>query len=109
MSTSGGDYSAAESRLRALNERYGANPSWRAKASYDLGYIAAVRGRLEDAQRHMSDVTEAYGEGSSRASSFYGALSRADFDIRFRHDPARGLKELEAAIARQPLESVKAA
>ena len=54
-----GDYALAETRARAFDARFGADPNWRAFARRELGTIAAVHGKLHDAERFLREAMAA--------------------------------------------------
>jgi tetratricopeptide (TPR) repeat protein len=108
LASSGGDYRTAEARARSFKERHGESPGYRALASQELADLATVRGRLAEAERHWRDAMNAHAEAGPGSAAYLGAVVSLGFlDMWFRRDPARGLKELERALAQYPLDSLK--
>jgi serine/threonine-protein kinase len=106
LAGSGGDHEAAEARARTLQEKHGESLFWRGGASELLGLLAAARGKLSQAQRHLRDATVASSEEGDIQQYLRGAISIGLLDILFRHQPTRGLQAVETALARYPLDSL---
>jgi tetratricopeptide (TPR) repeat protein len=107
LASSGGDYAAAEAYARRLAERYGDNAYYRANAADHLARLAAIRGQLAEAERHARDAMQIVGEAGDTGSYFRYATLLGAVDVRLRRDPERGLHEVEQALARFPLDSMK--
>ncbi|HEX2637052.1 MAG TPA: protein kinase [Gemmatimonadales bacterium] len=106
LASSGGNHEAAEARARTLQENHGESLFWRRDASELLGLLAAVRGRLSEAQRHLRDAAVASSEEGDIRQYLLGAISIGLLDISFRHQPGRGLHAVETALKRYPLDSL---
>jgi eukaryotic-like serine/threonine-protein kinase len=117
LAASGGDYEAAEDHARRIAAPHPESPFLRWTSSDELAKLAAVRGRLAEAERHGRDAQEAALEAGGPpayvaqvvANSFYliEASAPGNFDVRLRRAPAQVLKPVEAALARYPLDSLK--
>jgi eukaryotic-like serine/threonine-protein kinase len=107
LASSGGDYAGAEIRARALVERQGMNPHWRAEGSRQIAHLALLRGMLVEGERHLRQALKADIEAGSPAARLDGAVSLASLNVRFRGEAARGLVEVDTALARYPLDSLK--
>ena len=106
LAGSGGDHEAAEARARTLQEKHGESLFWRGGASELLGLLAAARGKLSQAQRHLRDATVASSEEGDIPQYLRGAIWISLLDIVFRQQPTRGLRAVETALARHPLDSL---
>jgi eukaryotic-like serine/threonine-protein kinase len=107
LASARGDYGTAEDYVRSLSERFGASYTWRAYTTDQFARLAAVQGRLADATRYQREGMEASAEEGESADYVGGAIFLALLDIQLRRQPARGLKQLEAALARYPLDSMQ--
>jgi eukaryotic-like serine/threonine-protein kinase len=101
-----GDHEAAEAHARTLQEKHGESLFWRGGASELLGLLAAARGKLSQAQRHLRDATVASREEGDIRQHLLGAIWIGLVDISFRHQPTRGLQAVETVLARDPLDSL---
>jgi eukaryotic-like serine/threonine-protein kinase len=107
LATFDGDYSTAERRARALKERHGETPSLRALASEQLAMLATLRGRLAEAERYWQETMETYIEAASTPPYFAAAIALGLNDVWLRREPSRGLGDLEGALTKYPLTSLK--
>jgi tetratricopeptide (TPR) repeat protein len=106
LATSSGNYGSAEAHARALKKRHGESLMWRLATTDQLAYLAAVRGRQAEAERHRRDAMQASAESGEAANYIAEAVAVAWPDVWVRHETARALKEVEAALARYPLDSM---
>jgi tetratricopeptide (TPR) repeat protein len=95
-----GDYDLAEDYARALRDAHRGDPAWELEASRMLASLAAVRGRMAEARRHVDEVNDkAWELGLSYTKqgprSVLDASARADFQLRFVGDgsAARAIKD----------------
>ncbi|MEK6253710.1 MAG: tetratricopeptide repeat protein, partial [Gemmatimonadales bacterium] len=88
-------------RLRDENT----DPAWTAVGSYALGHVAAIQGKLADAERHWQEATRASGEVGD-AFPAWPLMQVFDLDIHVRGDTARALASIETILADYPLESM---
>jgi tetratricopeptide (TPR) repeat protein len=103
LASAQGVYSAAEHAARALRDEQRPLLEWNNEATFILAAVAAVQGKLSRAERDYEDVM-ALDESHGRLRWYFrDALDIAQFDLRLRHQPAEGLRRLEAALRRHPL------
>jgi Flp pilus assembly protein TadD/tRNA A-37 threonylcarbamoyl transferase component Bud32 len=100
---SGGDYRGAETHLLTLRNQHGL--FWRAVASHMLAHLASLRGKVAETEGHLRDAVAAV-DDSDPLHYVLLSISQAEIDIDIRGLPARGLKHVERAIARFPLQSM---
>ena len=82
-----------------------ADPSWTSIGSVALGNVAAIQGRLGEAERHWQ---EAVLEASDAGNAFpaWPLMQVFDLDIHVRGDTARALRDVEAILEEYPLEGM---
>jgi tetratricopeptide (TPR) repeat protein/predicted Ser/Thr protein kinase len=103
-----GEYDVAEAHVRALRDARRGSLYWRARTSGMLADLARVRGRLADAERYLRDAMAANEERGLAAEYLYSAVDLARLDVWFRDARDRGLRQVEAALHRYPLDSITA-
>ena len=101
-----GQYDSAAAVARRLWSARRADPVVRAQASRWLARTATVRGRLREAERWHREEAEGERERGSRAFSLVAALMPTAHDIWFRDRPEAGVRAMDDALARQPLDSL---
>jgi serine/threonine-protein kinase len=109
LASTAGDYADAEARAIGLRDGAWANPDWRASGSEYLAWLALVRGRLDEAERHWHDVREARVQAGDATAPIAWALSVASLRIRQRGDTGSGLALVDSVLRRHPLESSRPA
>jgi len=102
-----GDYMTAASRAQALKARFGTDPQWRADAERHLAIVAATGGRLKEAERHLRSAMLARAEASQPDGYLAEAFILASLLAALADQPHRSIRELESAVARYPLDSMK--
>ena len=110
-----GDYRMAKARAQTLLQRFGEDPYWRAEANRHLGIFEAAAGRFRNAERYVRSAMTARLEGSRAASHVPGAGAPRYFDdaillaslAALGGGQDRGRRELERALDRYPLDSVR--
>ncbi len=101
-----GEYDEAVARLEELREDELASPYWRTQTSLELAALAAVRGRLAEAERHYRDAM-ASDERRDLPRGFLIAATRlARMNLFVRGDVPGGLTTLEFALAAHPLDGL---
>jgi tetratricopeptide (TPR) repeat protein len=106
LAFSRGDYDEAAAQVRDLRDR---NPANLALRSETVGWLAAFAqhaGRIAEAERHLRDQMRANEERRLPGASLHGAIDLAWLDVWSRERPADGLREIEQALERQPLDSL---
>ena len=98
-----GDFVTAEERLSKLLDVSGRNLYWRARASTGLAAVAAVQGRLAEAERHTRDAMETSEARGQAAGYLGGALDLAEWALELQGDTSRALQTMEDALAKHPL------
>ncbi|MCL7960332.1 MAG: hypothetical protein M8861_09085, partial [marine benthic group bacterium] len=78
---------------------------WTEFGSYALGHVAAIQGKLGEAERHWREAAQAAGE-AGEAFPAWPLMQVFDLDIYVRRDTSRALAGLEAILAEYPLESM---
>jgi tetratricopeptide (TPR) repeat protein len=106
LEASRGDYITAAADARRFRERYAEGPLDRADASRWLADIALARGRLAEAEEYTRDAMAASVEAGRPADYLKDAGTLGFTDIWFRRRPMDGLRTVEAALARYPLDSI---
>jgi tetratricopeptide (TPR) repeat protein len=101
------DYAAAQAIGQEIKDHYSFDPVSTAQASRDLASFALVRGRLRDAELQTRDAMMASIDGGRSADYLRDAVELAFINTWFRRQPGRGLKTVEAALARFPLDSIR--
>jgi len=107
LTSSVGDYVVAAARARAYRDRRAATSVERIGASRDMAKIAAVQGRLAEAEQDTRDAMAAGVDAGRRADYLKDAAVLGFTDLWFRRQPARGLRTMEAGLARYPLASLR--
>ncbi|MEE8551226.1 MAG: tetratricopeptide repeat protein [Gemmatimonadota bacterium] len=106
LASAQGDYEGAAAHVRALRESQSGSLSWRVRTSRELAKLAAVRGRLGEAERHLRDAMTA---NEQRGSPWGYVSTAADLGVLhawLRRDADGGLQQVEAALDRYPLDSM---
>lgn len=101
-----GAYDSAAGQLRPLSEGHELDPSWRSFANLQLANVAAVQGRLAEADRRLQDAM-AVDEGRGSITGYLRlAALRSLFAASVVGQPDESLQRLEAALRRHPLNSM---
>jgi tetratricopeptide (TPR) repeat protein len=101
-----GIYDSATARLRSLSEGRQPDPGWRSAASWQLGNIAAVRGRLSEGARRLREGMAVDEDRASLPNYLSKAASLGSFAAWIGDAPDQALREVEAALRRHPLETI---
>jgi tetratricopeptide (TPR) repeat protein len=101
-----GDYIPAAAVARRFRDRHAEGPLDRADASRWLADLALARGRLSEAEDHTRDAMAASVDAGRAANYLKDAATLGFIDIWFRRRPLPGLRTVEAALARYPLDSI---
>jgi serine/threonine-protein kinase len=102
-----GDYATARVRAQDLLERFGADLHWQAEAHRHLAIVAALRGQLVEAERHLREAMAARLRTGRTNHYFSEVILLASLTAAVAGEPARGASELERALAQHPLRSLK--
>jgi tetratricopeptide (TPR) repeat protein/predicted Ser/Thr protein kinase len=102
-----GDFATAAAYVDSLLGR-DRSPVWRAAGHSRLAYAALARGKLTDAERHTREAMAANQARGVPGEYINGALVIAQVHLLHRDDPARALREIDAALARHPLSTMPA-
>ena len=81
------------------------DPAWAAMGSLGLGHVAAIRGKLAEAESHWEEATRLWDEVSD-AFAPWPLMQIFDLDIHVRRDTARALATLEGILTDYPLENL---
>jgi serine/threonine-protein kinase len=101
-----GDYATARARARELLERFGADPGQRAGAHRYLAIVAALRGQLMEAERHLREAMPARLKAGTINAYFAEVILLASLAAAVAGEPSRAVSELERALAQHPLRSL---
>ena len=107
LAASGGDYGTAERLARSFEQRHGTDPQWRQLARRRLADLALVKGKLAEADDQLSEAMAVSEAGQDTSGYLDLAIDRAMIDIiNFRGQRARGLRQIERALAKYPIRSL---
>jgi tetratricopeptide (TPR) repeat protein len=101
------DFAMAQALIDSMMSRYGTDPGWRGDISAAFGEIAATRGRIDDARRHWKDAMAATVETGSAMGYLFHAVNLAGVLTVAAGEPAKGIHEVEQALAKYPLDALK--
>lgn len=101
-----GDYAAAEAALRDLRADHPQSPFWRATTSAELATLAAVRGGLEEARRHLADATETNARRDLPRQILVDAVRLAELELWVGRDAGAALATLDGALGAHPLDAI---
>ena len=104
-----GDYATARERAQELLERFGADPGWRGEAHRRLAIVAALRGQLMDAERHLREAMSARLKAGRTDQYLAEVILLASLTAAVAGEPSRAAGELERALAQHPLRSLQPA
>lgn len=119
IATGRGDYATAEREIERLRGEQQASPYWTNWTSGALAMLAEVRGHLARATQHWRDhMAESEQRGlrgqyiggaltSGPEQYLGGAVSLGWLDLRYRHRVSDALKEVDAALTRYPLSTIR--
>jgi tetratricopeptide (TPR) repeat protein len=88
-------------RLRDENT----DPAWTAVGSFELGHVAAIQGKMAEAERHWQEAARA-SRDEGDAFPAWPLMQVFDIDIHVRSDTARALRDVEAILEEYPLEGM---
>ena len=101
-----GDFEGARARTQRMLADAGTDPGSRLEPLKMLGTLALISGHLDESDRDF-DAVEALQAGEGSGGGYIeAAVALAFSDIWYRHESARGLALLDAAVARYPLASL---
>ena len=101
-----GDYASARARAQELLEHSGADPGLRAGAHRHLAIVAALRGQLMEAERHLREAMPARLKAGRINYYFAEVILLASLAAAVAGEPSRAVRELERALAQHPLRSL---
>jgi tetratricopeptide (TPR) repeat protein len=104
-----GDYATARARAQELLEHFGADAGSRATGHRHLAIVAAVRGQLIEAERHLREAMSARLKAgrTNSYSYFVEVILLASLRAAVAGEPSRAVSELERALAQRPLRSLQ--
>jgi tetratricopeptide (TPR) repeat protein len=108
LASTQGRYEEAAEHLRVLRESRPANLFWRGFTSNRLAGMAIARGHLAEAEQHLDDAMAAEQQRGLPTEYLENALWRAQIAIWFRGATQDGLRQVDEALARYPLQSIPA-
>ena len=101
-----GEYEAAAAQARELAQRQREDVGWRVDTGRWLAALAALRGRLEEADRSMAATMEEQLGWGSRGGYLEDAVYAARLDLHVRSDTVAALRRIQGALAAMPLDSI---
>jgi serine/threonine-protein kinase len=101
------DYAMAERRAQEFDSRFGADPTWRGFARRELATVAAIHGKLGDAERYLREAMAAQVEASRPDDYLSDAILLGSVIAVVKGDRARGFREVQRALERYPLDSFR--
>ncbi|MDX1393451.1 MAG: hypothetical protein R3195_03630 [Gemmatimonadota bacterium] len=105
---SAGEYEEARRRLVALRESETASPYWRTRTSEELAALAAIQGRLEEAETHYRDALASNVERGLRAAAIVEGARLANMFLHVTDDPPGALTTIDFVLREHPLEDLDA-
>jgi tetratricopeptide (TPR) repeat protein len=106
LASARGDYAAAERHVWTLRGAESGSLYWRGRASRQLAYLAQVRGRLGETERHLRDAMAVEEERGLHAQYLCRAIDLAQLDLLFRGATDRALQVVEGGLDRYPLATI---
>ena len=106
LESSAGNYAVAEQLARAFEQRHRGTLPWGVVGQARLAALAAVRGRLVEAEGRLSDAMATSEQGQDTAGYLGLAIERAQFDILWRGRRERGLRQINQALSRYNIQSL---
>ncbi len=101
-----GDYDAAVRSYSALRDKERGSPFWQVYTGSQLSYLARLRGKLRQAERHLRQVMSVQRERGLAAGHLESAVAIAELKIFLQGGQDAGLEEVESALRRHPLDSI---
>jgi serine/threonine-protein kinase len=106
LAFSADDYTAARAHAQVVLDRFARTSQDRLAANRRLAGIALARGRLAEAEKYTHDAMAAGVEAGQPAEYLQDAAILGFINTWFRRQPARGLRTVDAALARYPLDYI---
>lgn len=100
------DWDAVDSLAAERTARFPDNVATTFNGMFDRMGVALLRGRLSDLNGLHQEFARLVASDDLGPQRLGMALNAAEVSLRVRADPARGLRELEAALALVPLETL---
>jgi tetratricopeptide (TPR) repeat protein len=104
-----GDYDGAEEAAGHVQEDHRDDPFVSAIVEGYRADLAAIRGRLQSAERRKAAEEELQDRRGAAAGALEAALGPVWLDLLVRERPARARERLDAALETHPLEAIPAA
>jgi tetratricopeptide (TPR) repeat protein len=101
-----GRWSAVDSLAETIGARHRDNATARVIALRDRERAALIHGRLADHEGFVRDIDAVWARHNLQSEQLQVALIIAEATMRVRADPERGLREIEDALSRFPLDSI---
>ena len=101
------DYASAEAHAGLMRAHGGEDSYVLSLSNNTLAQIAALQGKLAEAERSARDWMETSAKAGDGGGYLSGAIFIAILHSRFRRAPERGLKVVARALAKFPLSSLK--
>ena len=102
LALSRGDYASAEARASSMRVHGGEGPYLLALSSRATAQIAALQGKLQEAERSARDWMQNSAKAGNGGGYLSGAMFIALLESRFRAAPGRGLEVVARALTEIP-------
>jgi tetratricopeptide (TPR) repeat protein len=102
-----GEYEEATARLERLAADERGSPYWRTQTAVELAGIAAIEGRLEEAERRYRDAMGSNQERGLVGAALIDATRIARMELFVRDDAPSALTTLEFALRDHPLDDLE--
>jgi tetratricopeptide (TPR) repeat protein len=111
FASASGEYDSAQAILENLRDSQRGNPQWEMLAAFQLASVAGVRGKLTEARRHLRvarDNADALGMAwtQQQPREYWEGQIRAWVLLQWNDDPDAAVREMEAALAHLPMDSL---
>ncbi len=100
------DYDTAEAELDSLAAEERESMVWRWAVADDRAQIAATRGRLADAERHLAEFGRLSQQRGAPGAYIVSVIRSGYLDVLFREDREAAMRKLRNGLAQQPLDSI---
>ena len=101
-----GRYAGAEQQVRQMLADAGRDTDRRTTPLRMLALILLIDGRLDEAEQRMNDYLTNAVANQSPDAYLEGAILLGFTETVYRHDPARGIRVIDAALQRFPLNAI---
>ncbi|MDX1576957.1 MAG: hypothetical protein R3266_00665 [Gemmatimonadota bacterium] len=101
-----GEYDIAEELLLKLREDESGSPYWRTQTSLELAALDAIRGKLDEAERHYRDAMDSDLERGLIRSYLVDMTRMARTTLHVKRDAPSAITVVELALRNHPLDEL---